>query len=78
MVLERKFHFIILAFCSPACMHNSNCTGPNTCVCSAGYNGTYCEDRKFPSIQNFLFNSLMVLFFSYLSIGLFKWRQLRK
>ena len=36
-----------LAVCSPACQHSSNCTAPNTCVCSAGYNGSYCQSRKF-------------------------------
>jgi len=39
--------FSSLAICSPTCMHSSNCTAPQTCVCSTGYNGSYCEYRKF-------------------------------
>ncbi len=50
---EMSVFFFPLAICSPACEHSSNCTAPNTCVCSAGYNGSYCQDRKFFIINDF-------------------------
>ncbi len=35
-------------------MHNSNCTAPDTCVCSSGYNGSYCQYRKFGFVSKYI------------------------
>ncbi|CAF1564578.1 unnamed protein product, partial [Didymodactylos carnosus] len=40
--------------CNPTCLHNGNCTSPNTCVCYIGgfgnkWQGSYCQD-PIPSI----------------------------
>ena len=60
------------------CLHNSNCTAPNTCVCTSGYNGSYCQNRKCSWLLRDGPKSPSSDSFSDLSDKLPQWRYLRK
>ncbi len=43
--------FIFLAICSPACV-NGNCSAPDTCNCSVGWEDSICSTREYSFNRN--------------------------
>ena len=67
----------ISAICSSKCQHGSTCIAPNTCNCTAGYNGSICQYRMSLSLASLMF-IINLCFFSNLSFALSKWWYLCK
>ena len=42
-----QMHFMFIACCSPPCQNGGLCDTPGVCECSAGWNGSRCEQGEF-------------------------------
>lgn len=73
---------ICLDHCTPNCLNNGNCVGPNTCSCLSGWTGAICQTCKSfvrRDLQNdstpmhSFFSSSRLLFISMHEWGILQW-----